>query len=45
MDALTRAIIKQLSADIIKNLRKAALNGEDDVVDAASKLFSPSGKE
>ena len=45
VDALTRAIIKQLSADIIKNLRKAALNGEDDVVDAASKLFSPSGKE
>lgn len=46
IDAMSRAIIKQLSADIIKNLRQAALRGEDEVVEAASRLFAQTeGKE
>lgn len=39
IDDMSRSVVKMISADLIKRLRMAALNGEDDVVEAAAKLF------
>jgi len=42
---MSRALVKMISADFIKNLRKAASEGDTAMCDAAAKLFAPTDKE
>lgn len=39
LDNLTHSIVSKISADIIKNLRKAALDDDTDVIEAAKYIF------
>ncbi len=39
IDCMSHAIVKMISAEFIKNLRKAALGGDSATVEAAAKLF------
>lgn len=39
IDDMSHAIVKMISAEFIKNLRRAALDGDSETVEAAAKLF------
>lgn len=40
VDDLTQVVVERIFFDVIKNLRKAAEDGDKDVLDAAEKIFS-----
>ena len=39
LDDLTHSIVSRISAQIIKNLRAAAKNGDSEVIEAAKQIF------
>ena len=45
MNDMSRALVKMISADFIKNLRRAASEGDEAMCEAAAKLFAPVNKE
>lgn len=45
LDNLTHSIVSRICADIIKNLKNAAKNDEQDIIDAAKLIFNIDNKE
>ncbi len=45
IDDMSHAIVKMISAEFIKNLRRAALDGDSDIVEAATRLFGLNGEQ
>ena len=45
LDDLTHSIVSRISAELIKNLRKAAANDDKDVIEAAKILFDANTKQ